>query len=82
VLRPRHIKRAGGKIYPKRLSTRVEIAMVHTGLGNKEQTFVWLEKTFQDRSGELPRIRWYPSFASVRDDPRYKDLLKRMGLPE
>jgi hypothetical protein len=49
------------------------------GLGNTEQAFSWLEKGFQDHSGELPRIRLEAPFASLRSDPRYADLLKRMG---
>lgn len=44
------------------------------------KTFVWLEKDFQNRVGPLSRIRWEPPFESLRGDPRYVDLLRRMGL--
>jgi len=58
------------------------IAGVYAGLGEKDKAFEWLEKDFQSRNGELINIRWAIPYESLRDDPRYKDLLKRMGLPE
>ena len=58
------------------------IAAVYVGLGDKDKAFEWLEKDFQARNGKLAEIRWQIQFEPLRDDPRYKDLLKRMGLPE
>jgi serine/threonine protein kinase/Flp pilus assembly protein TadD len=58
------------------------IAAVYVGLGDKDKAFEWLEKDFQARNGKLAEIRWQIQFESLRDDPRFKDLLKRMGLPE
>ena len=58
------------------------IAFVYVLLGDKEKTFEWLEKAFQARDTDLPRFRLGPTFDPIRDDPRYKDLLKRMNLPE
>ena len=58
------------------------IASAYMGLGDKEKTFEWLEKDFEARNGKLTEIRWQLEFETLRDDPRFKDLLKRMGLPE
>jgi len=58
------------------------IAFVYVLLGDKEKTFEWLEKAFEARETDLPRFRLGPTFDPIRDDPRYKDLLKRMNLPE
>ena len=58
------------------------IAVVYAGLGEKDKAFEWLEKDFQTRNGKLKEIRWQFTLESLRDDPRLKDLLKRMGLPE
>jgi len=57
-----------------------DIAVVYAGLGDKDQAFAWLEKDFQARSGLLSRTRWQLPFESLRSDPRYADLLRRMGL--
>ena len=68
--------------YQKQQASGIEIAYVYSGLGEKDQAFVWLEKEFQSRNQKLPiwlAVGW---FDSLRDDPRYKALLKRMGLPE
>ncbi len=58
-----------------------DVAAVYAGLGDKDKAFEWLEKTFQ-RKGDLGFTRWEIPWGSLHDDPRYKDLLKRMGLPE
>ncbi len=60
----------------------VRIASVYIGLGDKDKVFEWLEKDFQARRPTLMEMRLEMEFRSVRDDPRYKDLLKRMNLPE
>ena len=58
-----------------------DLAWVYAGLGDKDQAFAWLEKDFQDRSGTLAnQITHFPMLATLRSDPRYADLLRRMGL--
>ncbi len=57
-----------------------DLAAVYAGLGDKDQAFAWLEKDFQARSGLLARTRWQLPFESLRSDPRFTDLLRRMGL--
>lgn len=59
-----------------------EVAGVYSGLGEKEKAFEWLEEDFQNRDSRLNTFRWELQFEPLRDDPRFKDLLKRMGLPE
>ena len=59
----------------------VRIASVYLGLGDKDKVFEWLEKDFQTRRPTLMEMRLELEFRSLRDDPRYKDLLRRMGLP-
>ena len=58
------------------------LSAVYAALGDKDKAFEWLEKDFQARNGKLVEIRWQIQSEPLRDDPRYKDLLKRMGLPE
>jgi TolB-like protein len=58
-----------------------EIAVIYTGLGEKDQTFEWLEKAYLDHSPWLMWINVDPRFDSLHGDPRYGDLRRRMGLP-
>jgi len=73
------LKELEGK-YEKHEAIGQDFAAVSAGLGEKDQAFAWLEKDFQARSGKLGWIRWTPPFESLRGDPRYADLLRRMGL--
>src|SRR5205823_5808086 len=66
--------------YARRESIGQSLAAVYTGLGNKDQAFGWLETDFQQRSGLLSDITWRFNFEDLRSDPRYTDLVRRMGL--
>ncbi len=66
--------------FDKHEAVGADVAAVYAGLGDKDQAFVWLEKDFQVRSGRLARTIWEPYFESLRSDPRYADLRRRMGL--
>jgi len=68
--------------YTRREAIGQYIATVYLGLGDKDKAFEWLEKDFQARNAKLIEIRWQLEFESLRDDARFKDLLKRMGVPE
>jgi TolB-like protein/DNA-binding winged helix-turn-helix (wHTH) protein/Flp pilus assembly protein TadD len=57
-------------------------AIVYPDLGEKDQAFVWLEKSYQGREHDLVFSRVWPMFNSLHSDPRYRDLMKRVGLPE
>jgi eukaryotic-like serine/threonine-protein kinase len=67
-------------MYYKRESLAQYQAAVYAGLGEKDQAFAWLEKGFQARSGTLVFVVSDLTFDPLRDDPRYADLLRRMGL--
>jgi TolB-like protein/DNA-binding winged helix-turn-helix (wHTH) protein/Tfp pilus assembly protein PilF len=54
----------------------------YLGLGNNEQTFFWLERAFKERSPILQYIKVHPFFDPLRGDPRFADLVRRVGLPE
>jgi len=68
--------------YARHEATGFNVAAVYVGFGDKDAAFAWLEKDFQARSGQLPFTRSYPTFESLRGDPRYADLLRRMNLPQ
>lgn len=75
------IKELEGKYYRKE-APGLSVASVYTGLGDRDKAFEWLEKDFEARQGNLPDITTSIPLESLRDDPRFKDLVKRMGLPE
>jgi eukaryotic-like serine/threonine-protein kinase len=66
----------------RRYSSPVRIACVYVGLGDKERAFEWLEKGFVGRSDHLTQLKTEPMFDSLRSDPRFADLLHRVGLPQ
>jgi len=66
--------------YKKRESLAQYVAAVYAGLGDQDQAFAWLEKGFQEKSGLLDFVVMEVSFDPLRSDPRYADLLRRMGL--
>jgi hypothetical protein len=49
-------------------------------VGDKEQAFEWLEKAFAERDEGLTRLKLDPRYKTLRDDPRYADLLRRIRL--
>jgi len=57
-------------------------ALVYAGLGDKDRTFAWLEKAYQERSWYLLSLKSDPKFDSLRADPRFQELLRRVGLPK
>jgi hypothetical protein len=62
--------------------TVYSFALLHAGLGDKDQAFQWLEKGYQDHAYNLLYIKVYPFLDNLRSDPRYTDLLRRVGLPQ
>ena len=58
------------------------IALVYVGLGEKDQAFAWLEKAYQERHPYLILIKVEPVFDVLRSDPRFQDLVQRIGLPQ
>jgi tetratricopeptide (TPR) repeat protein len=65
----------------QRYASPLDFAVVFTGLGDRIAAFQWLEKAYNERTmriQELPE----PHFDSLRSDPRWQDLIRRIGLPQ
>ncbi len=56
-------------------------AIVYSGLNEKDRAFYWLERAFQDRSNWLTLLKVGHRTKNLRSDPRFDDLLKRIGFP-
>jgi TolB-like protein/Tfp pilus assembly protein PilF len=57
-------------------------AIIHAGLGEKDAAFSELEGAFQERATYLLGLKTAAFYDPLRSDPRFDDLLKRLGLPE
>jgi len=58
----------------------IYFSTIYIGLGEKDRAFEWLEKAYNERSVWLIYIHRSPIYDSIRSDPRYTDLLKKMDL--
>jgi eukaryotic-like serine/threonine-protein kinase len=58
-----------------------EIAVIHVGLGEKDQAFEWLERAYQEHSSWLSYLNVESRLDPLHSDPRFADLVRRVGLP-
>jgi tetratricopeptide (TPR) repeat protein len=72
-----------GAIEASQLSPGVAyyVALMHTGLGDVDRAFEWWDRVFEMRNPKALLIT-HPFFDSLRGEPRYEALLRRLGLPE
>lgn len=61
--------------------TSYGVALVHAGLGQNNAAFTWLNKAFDERSHWLVWLRLDPRWNGLRSDPRFSELVRRMGFP-
>ncbi|HLY61065.1 MAG TPA: protein kinase [Terriglobia bacterium] len=59
----------------------IYLAGIFAALNDVDQAMQWLEKAFKDRSDYLVYLRREPTFDNLHPDPRFQDLLRRIGLP-
>jgi hypothetical protein len=59
-------------------SNAPEIALIYSGLDQKDQSMEWLEKGYAERFN--PGVLMRPGFEPLRSDPRFQELLHRIGL--
>jgi len=52
----------------------------YLALGDYDQAFVWFERAYREKSAILLWLKVHPFFDPVRNDPRFKDLVHRVGL--
>jgi tetratricopeptide (TPR) repeat protein len=69
------------KLFPKEAVGAYEIALVYAGLGEKDLAFEWLERAYNERDKGLISLKVDPPLDPLRSDPRFQDLVRRLGLP-
>jgi Tfp pilus assembly protein PilF len=72
-----HLKESARESYVSPFS----FAVTYAKLGERDQAFAWLEKAHAERSPWLVHLKVDPELESLRSDPRFADLAKRIGLP-
>jgi serine/threonine protein kinase/tetratricopeptide (TPR) repeat protein len=59
-----------------------QIAALYADIGDKDSAFEWLNTAFQERCVTVVTVRVDPAFDSLRADPRYTELVRKMGFPQ
>jgi len=58
----------------------IDVAQIYSMLGEKDRAFAWLEKAYEYREGALILLNQRMEFEPLHPDPRYSDLVRRLGL--
>ncbi|MCA1639595.1 MAG: hypothetical protein LC768_14900, partial [Acidobacteria bacterium] len=66
----------------KESSESGELPVLYVALGEREKAFASFEKAYAARDLQLQFLKVESNFDSLRDDPRFQDLLRRVGLPQ
>ena len=56
------------------------VAEIYVAMGEKDLALVWLEKAYQQHSSAMCGLKTAPAYAPIRSDPRFIDLMRRVGL--
>jgi TolB-like protein len=70
------------KLHEQHAGAAEIVAEIYAILGDKEQAFAWLEKSYQQHEDFLVFLKIQPAFDDLRSDPRFADLVRRVGLPQ
>ena len=57
-----------------------DIGAIHAALGNAGEALEWLERAVNEKSAGVAYIKAFPQFDSLRDNPKFKELLSKMNL--
>jgi tetratricopeptide (TPR) repeat protein len=60
----------------------IGFVLVYAGIGDRDRAFEWLDRAFQEREPSLTLLTFDPALESLRPDPRFKEFLDRVNLPE
>jgi tetratricopeptide (TPR) repeat protein len=58
------------------------IAGAYLGVGHKDEAIAWLEKGYAQHSNAMTTLKVEPAYDPLRSDPRFQELLRRVGLAQ
>ena len=70
------------QLYQQGIVPAASLATLHGALGESNEAFVWLEKAYQERDPQLTYLKAGRRFEPLRQDPRFGQLVRRVGLPD
>jgi hypothetical protein len=56
------------------------LSVAYVGLGDKDKALAWLERGYQEHSNAMTALKVDPMYDPLRGDPRFQDLIRRVGL--
>ncbi len=59
-----------------------DFAEVYAAMGNTDMAMQYLESAYQEHTAELVRLQVNPAYDNLHSDPRFRDLVRRIGLPQ
>jgi eukaryotic-like serine/threonine-protein kinase len=68
------------RLSSKQYVSPYSLALIYTGLGEKDAAFEWLNKAYDARTVRMMSLSVHPRFASLRSDPRFNTVIQRTGL--
>jgi serine/threonine protein kinase/tetratricopeptide (TPR) repeat protein len=60
----------------------IGIAAAYVGLGDRDQVIHWLTRAYEERDADMYLVKYWPLWDPVRDDPRFQELVRRLGYPQ
>ncbi|MGA8237063.1 MAG: hypothetical protein WB918_11135, partial [Candidatus Sulfotelmatobacter sp.] len=70
------------KLHQQGVIPSASLATLYGALGESDEAFVWLEKAYQEKDPQLTYLKAGRRFEPLRGDPRFGQLLRRIGFPE
>lgn len=70
------------QLWPGHARAALDLAVVYSGLGQKDQALYWLGKASEKEVGDLIEVGQDPHFAALRTDRRFQAFVKQMGVPQ
>ncbi|MCA1632432.1 MAG: hypothetical protein LC785_02075 [Acidobacteria bacterium] len=77
---PQTTLRCVKELLEKGHASPMDMAIVYAGLGEKDEALAWLQKGCEERSGPWVFLKVEPLYETLRSDPRFRELLQRVGL--
>jgi TolB-like protein/DNA-binding winged helix-turn-helix (wHTH) protein/Tfp pilus assembly protein PilF len=76
----RHSLERLNQLYHQQPTGPDPMVWAYLGMGDKDEAFAWLKKAYADHSNSLTTLRVEPAYDPLRSDPRFQDLIRRVGL--